>query len=70
MNVERLINMIFRMVVRKAARKGVNAAADKMTGGGTPQDKQQMSPEDRRAARQARQAQKRARQAMKLTRRM
>lgn len=66
MNVDHMIRMVFRMFVRKAVNRGMNAGIDRVAGGGkTPQ-----TPEDKARARQAKKMGRRANQAQRIARRM
>ncbi len=67
MNTNRLINMLFRLVLRKALGGGVRALMQARKAG---KQAGPMSPAERQQARAARQQAKRARQAAKLMRRM
>ena len=68
MNSNQLINMLIRRFSRIAMNKGINAGIDMASRRGRPEG--EMTPEDRKLARQAKQSARRARQAAKLTRRM
>jgi hypothetical protein len=64
MDLNRLINMIVRLFMRKGVNAGINFAANR---GKDPKD---MTPEERQQAKAARQNAKRARQAIKLGRKI
>lgn len=74
MNLDRIINMIMRRVLGKLVNRGVDAgigmASRRGKGGEAPAAQGEMTPEERKRARQARQAAKRAKQAARMTRRM
>lgn len=67
MNANQIINIIMRMFIRKAVNKGMDAGINRLAGKG--KSREEMSPEERRAARGGKQAARRARQAMKMSRR-
>jgi hypothetical protein len=68
MNPNYLINMLIRRFSRMAMNKGIDASIDYASRRGRPDG--EMTPEERKVARQAKQSARRARQAAKLTRRM
>ncbi|RVT85147.1 hypothetical protein DXV76_05070 [Rhodobacteraceae bacterium CCMM004] len=67
MNVNRIVTMVTRMIMRRLISKGVNAGLDRAFGAKKPNA--QMTPEERRQAAAAGQNARRARQAAKMARR-
>ncbi|KPP84607.1 MAG: hypothetical protein HLUCCO07_05775 [Rhodobacteraceae bacterium HLUCCO07] len=68
MNANQIINLVMRMFIRKAVGRGMNAGINRLAGKG--KSREEMSPEERRKARQGKQSARRARQAMKMGRRI
>ena len=62
------MDRILRMIVRRLAGRALNRGIDQMAGGGKARE--DMTPDERRQARQARQNARRARQAARLMRRL
>ncbi|OYU18772.1 MAG: hypothetical protein CFE34_08920 [Rhodobacteraceae bacterium PARR1] len=65
--MDRLIQMIINMVMRRGIDMAMNKGADLMVGRG--KSPEEMTPEERMQAKQGRQAAKRMKQAMKIGRR-
>lgn len=67
MNLNQILNMVLKIVTRRAMQLGMNKAIDLAATRG--KSARQMTPEDKMAAQQTREAVKRARQAARITRR-
>lgn len=68
MNMNQLINMMIRMVMQKLMNFGIRKGTQLAAGKGKPAA--EMTPAERKAARDMRAAVKRARQAARITRRI
>lgn len=68
MDLNKLIQMVLNIVLRRAVNFGVNKGIDMVAGKGKAAA--EMSPEEREAAARTRAAVKRARQAAKITRKL
>jgi hypothetical protein len=66
MNFDSIVNMIVRIVTRKAVNWGINKGIDTVAGKGKPPG--QMTPAEREMAAKARQTAKMARKAARVTR--
>lgn len=67
MNIERIIQMIFRMVLRRGISFGIKKSVNLMSGDRKDENK---TPQERQEAQANKKAAKRARQAMKISRRI
>ncbi len=67
MNANQIINMIFRMFLRRGINEGINRIAGGGTGGRSHKD---MTPEERANAKAGRENAKRAQQALRVGRRI
>lgn len=63
MNANQLINMIFRLFVRKAVSKGIDAGMNRMSGGRKANATPEQQGQTKQQVRQARQAARMARRA-------
>lgn len=68
MDLNRLINMIVNIFLRRAVNSGINKGMGLFAAKGKPAP--QMTPQERQQAAKGRDLQKRARQAAKITRRL
>lgn len=68
MNVNQIMNLVFRMFFRKVVSRGMDAGINRLAGKG--KSSQDMSPEEHQLAANGKKTARGARQAMKLTRRI
>lgn len=68
MNIERMIMMIGRMIMRRVLHRGVDAGIDYASRRG--KDREELTPEERKRAQSAKATAKRAKQGARLMRRM
>ncbi len=70
MNMNQIITMVIRIIMRKVLGRGIDAGINMATRRGGSEPDHNLAPEDRASARMARKTARKARQAASLTRRM